>query len=109
MTTRRTVAPLWNRSDVLNFWELSEDQQGRLLTDRAGVEERQDLEADHYVIFRYPNREEVLRLSDFMRFDPQGPRRVRLWDGYHGTSYFSCYFIKLSPCGTVAVVAERYG
>jgi hypothetical protein len=46
--------------------------------------------------------EQALPLHMFMN------QKVGPWDGVYGTSYFSAYFVKLSRCGTMAVVAERY-
>jgi hypothetical protein len=90
------VAPRYCRSEIYSYFDLSEDQQ----------KEQEDIN-DSYVIFEYEDKnniiQEVLPLGMFMRME-----RSNLWSGCYGTSYFSAYFIKLSRCGTMAVVAERF-
>jgi hypothetical protein len=60
---------------------------------------------DSFVIFESKNKEynAALPLSQFMRINGKS-----IWDGVFGTSYFSAYFIKLSKCGSAAVIAEKF-
>ena len=89
------VAPHYTRSEVHSFFDLNETQQAEVkdLYDGCNNEE------DSYVVLN----DKALPLSMFLRTE-----RSKVWDGVYGTSYFSAYFIKLSKCGTMAVVAERF-
>lgn len=93
----------YNRSEVLNFYGLTEKQQNDVLN--CYYTEKQDAENDSFVIFesKYAAYNAALPLSQFMRIN-----KPNIWDGVFGTSYFSAYFIKLSKCGSMAVVAERF-
>jgi hypothetical protein len=85
----------YNRSEVVSFFELTDDQQ----TDVLNYTDIEDAEGAQYVIFKYVDgREEALSLSNFMR---AGGR----WHGIYGTSYFSAYGVILSRCGGAAIVA----
>jgi len=93
----------YNRSEILNFWDLTEKQQQDVLD--CYYQDQSDAENDSFVIFESKNKEynAALPLSQFMRIDGKS-----IWNGVFGTSYFSAYFIKLSRCGTAAVIAEKY-
>jgi len=85
----------YNRSEVVSFFELTDDQQADVLT----YTDVEDAEGAQYVIFKYVDgREEALSLSNFMRASGR-------WHGIYGTSYFSAYGVILSRCGSAAVVA----
>lgn len=85
------------RSEVLNFWELTDEQQKVAISDMG-----QD-EAEQTSYVNNPTHtDEVLPLNMFERSNG------KIWDGIYGQSAFSAYFIKLSKCGTGAVVADRW-
>ena len=93
----------YNRSEILNFFDLTEKQQQDVLD--CYYNEQSDAENDSFVIFesqKSPEYNAALPLSQFMRINGKS-----IWDGVFGTSYFSAYFIKISKCGTGAVVAEK--
>jgi hypothetical protein len=87
----------YNRSEVISFFELTEDQQALIIDNY--YDEIEDAENDSYVLL---DEETPLPLGSFMRIENS------VWSGVYGTSYFSAYYIKLSKCGTCAVVADRY-
>ena len=93
----------YNRSEVVNFYDLTEKQQQDVLD--CYYQDQSDAENDSFVIFESKNKEynAALPLSQFMRIDGKS-----IWDGVFGTSYFSAYFIKLSKCGSAAVIAEKF-
>ena len=93
----------YNRSEILSFYELTDKQQQDVLD--CYYQDESEAENDSFVIFEAKKQDynAALPLSQFMRTDNN-----KLWDGIFGTSYFSAYFIKLSKCGTMAVVAEKY-
>jgi len=95
----------FNRSEVVTFFDLTERQKNDVLD--CYYNDREDAENDSFVIFEAKNKEysAALPLSQFMRVENG---KSTLWDGVFGTSYFSAYFIKLSKCGSMAVVAEKY-
>jgi hypothetical protein len=84
----------FNRSEVLSFFDLTEDQQ----KDMVSAYDTELAQESQYVTLGT----QALPLFMFMN------QKAGLWDGVYGTSYFSAYFIKLSRCGSMAVVAERY-
>jgi hypothetical protein len=85
---------VYSRSEILSFYDLNADQKNSVI-DYTDLE---SAENDSYVLLDG----EVLPLSMFIRTDSG------LWHGIYGTSYFSAYFIRLSKCGSMAVVADRY-
>jgi hypothetical protein len=85
----------YNRSEVVSFFELTDDQQTDVLT----YTDVEDAEGAQYVIFKCKGGiTQALSLSNFMR---AGGR----WHGIYGTSYFSAYGVILSKCGSAATVA----
>jgi len=90
------TTPHYNRSYILNFSDLDELQKARVRD--LYFEEQSDAYDNSYVLFK----KEPLPLAMFMKIDNS------IWHGVYGTSAFSAYFIKLSCCGTEAVVAERF-
>lgn len=85
----------YNRSEILSFWDLSDEQQIEALdsaNDREHAEERSYVECNG----------EILPLDMFIRSSG------KVWDGIYGQTAFSAYYIKLSKCGTGAVVGYRY-
>lgn len=99
----------YNRSAVMNFFELPELAQATLNADCTDTEDFERIESDSYVEFKYDNRTEYLSLSNFVRFNSVWmPEKNPIWDACAGTSAYSGYFIKLSDCGSEAVVVERY-
>jgi hypothetical protein len=79
------------RSEILNFFELPEKCRNEYF----------DQEDDSFVYDE--EKEEALPLSSFVKLSEPG-----LFDGFFGMSYFSAYFIKVSKCGTAAVVAYKH-
>lgn len=92
----------YNRSEILSFFELTEKQQSDVMD--YYYQEQSEAEQDSFVIFEAlkPEYNAALPLSQFIRTN-----KPNIWDGVFGTSYFTAYFIKLSKCGTGAVIAER--
>lgn len=88
---------IYNRSEVLNFFDLNADQQKQIFNDYSYSEKQ--AEEDQYVELE----KEVLPLSMFMLTN-----NSKFWDGIYSTSVWSAYFIKVSRCGTMAVIADRY-
>jgi len=93
----------YNRSEVVNYYDLTAKQQQDVLD--CYYQDQSDAENDSFVIFESKNKEynDALPLSQFMRINGKS-----IWDGVFGTSYFSAYFIKLSKCGSAAVIAEKF-
>ncbi len=102
----------YNRSEIYNFFDLSEKQKAYVLDIWHETEE--EAQEDSYVILNEAyldenkTESEPLPLSQFMRLQMFPTDKKQLWDGSYATSAFSAYFIKLSKCGSMAVVAERY-
>ena len=92
----------YNRSEILNFFDLTEKQREDVVS--CYYQDESEAENDTFVIFeaKKPEYNAAIPLSQFMRLD-----RPSIFDGVFGTSYFSAYFIKLSKCGTMAVVCEK--
>lgn len=86
----------FNRSDILNFWDLTADQQREALRNM----EQDEAEQTNYVEITYSNgNAEALPLSMFMR------TKNKRYHGIYSTSYFSAYGVILSRCGSQAVVS----
>lgn len=97
-----SVAPNYTRSQLYNYFDLSAEQQTAIAEQYGYYDYVID---NQYVILN----DTALPLFEFVRTDyPNLTNKKPYWDGFYGTSYFSAYFIKLSKCGTVAVVAERF-
>lgn len=88
------------RSPVLNFFELSFEEQ-ILVGQEMDYLSPSELEEQNFVIDK--ERNEILPLSNFMRIDKPG-----IFCGVYGQSAFSAYFITLSKCGESAVIAYKY-
>jgi len=95
------VQPIYNRSEILSFNDLNEAQQDDVLS--CYYQTQEDAENDSFVIFKSKKSSCALPLSMFMKTG-----KCKIWDGIFGTSYFSAYFIKISKCGSMAVIAEKY-
>ncbi len=93
----------YNRSEILSFYDLPDKMKEDVLSNY--YQEQEDAENDSFVIYEAKKSEynAALPLSMFMRTE-----NCKHWDGIFSTSYFSAYFIKLSKCGSMAVVAEKY-
>ena len=83
------------RTEVISFYELPEQAQKVALSENDEAENESFVESPIH-----PG--EFLSLGNFLRSNS------KIWDGFFGTSYFSGYFIKLSPCGSQAVVGYRH-
>lgn len=94
--------PKYVRTSVLSFSELPESAQIELLRDN----ESSDLHDSSFV--PDPCSEgEYLNLADFIVYEGRHKRGSLLWSGVFGQSYFSAYYIKLSPSGDIATVGYR--
>lgn len=85
----------YNRSEILSFWDLTDEQQA------AAISDANDIEHAHERSYVECNGE-ILPLDMFMRSGG------KVWDGIYSMTAFSAYFIKLSKCGTGCVVGYRY-
>lgn len=81
------------RSPILNWHELSQEQQ---------KEYSEDEFSESSFVFD-EERNDLISLDEFMRIDRPGR-----FHGVFGQSYFSAYYIRISKCGSAAVVAYRY-
>ena len=97
---RATVAPRWNRSPILSFADLTEEEQFEAICDTDSEEQAQERQ---YVYFNTKDGHEVLPLDMFARTE-----HSKVWHGMYGTSYFSAYFIRLNRTGEEALVAEKF-
>ena len=84
----------YERSEVISFYELTDEQQKEMLSNDDSAEETS------FVLFEG----EPLPLNMFMRT----PIYSSIWHGVYSTSAWGGYFIRLSACGSMAVVADRY-
>jgi hypothetical protein len=91
----------YNRSEVLSVYDLTDEQREEYFATYYSGEENEEF-SDCVLFEQKDGKKIALPLSMFMRIDS------KIWDGVYGTSYFSAYFIKLSKCGTMAVVAEKF-
>lgn len=92
-----------NRSEVFSFYDLTEPQQQEQVEEHG----QQLAEESQYIAINWPQRpegeqEEIIPLHMFER------SAGKVWDGIYSTSYFSAYFLKLSKCGTGALIVSRY-
>ena len=96
------VQTRYRRSDVLSYHDLTPTQQVNAVSNYFNNDTQ--AQQEQYVLAPDTDHGEhsPLPLCMFMR------TKSPVWDGVYGTSYFSAYFIKLSKCGTQAVVAERF-
>jgi hypothetical protein len=88
----------YTRTAILDFSDLPTEKQEELKRSN----ELSDLHSDNYVIDPC-DKNEYLPLGMFMRME-----KSKLWDGYYSQTVWSAYFIKLSPCRTMATVGYRH-
>lgn len=86
------------RSEILSFWEVTEEQQAGQISDYG-----KELAEESMYVQNPCNEAEILPLHMFVRTE-----HTKVWNGIYGLSAFGAYFIKISRCGTGAVVAYRY-
>ena len=91
----------YNRSNILNYFELTEMQQNEVISDFCI--EPQQAEEDIFVISKFKDKETVLPLSLFIRTN-----KNNFTHGIYSDSYFSCYCLTLSKCNSEAVIAYKY-
>lgn len=92
------VPARYNRSPILNFNELSDDQQKEIRD--TYFDEESDAYDTGYVLLGST----ALPLCLFMRIE-----NSKMWDGMYSTSAFSAYFVKFSTrFSDEVLVAERY-
>ena len=98
----------YNKSEILNFSDLTEAQQTEIL-DTMEPEQAQE---DSFVLFHHTYKGErnkvPLPLSMFMRINNNMRYNSTRWHGVYSTSAFSAYYIRLSESGDMALVAECY-
>ncbi len=82
----------YERSEVISFYELNKELQ------KEALSMDEDAEDTQYVIFE----DDALPLNMFFRITSS------IFDGIYSQTVYSGYYIKLSKCGTMAVVADRY-
>jgi hypothetical protein len=85
----------YTRSEVMHFYDLTEEQQIKMLD--LYHDEEEDAAEDSYVVLN----DQALPLSMFMR-------TKGIWSGIYSVSAFSGYFIKISQCGSMATVAYKH-
>jgi hypothetical protein len=92
----------YNRTSILSFSELSDDQKDSILMDLSF----EQAENDSYVILNEQLKEgSALALSNFIR-TPIG--NTGHYKGVFGMSYFSCYTLYVSKDGSEAVIAYQH-
>ena len=91
----------YNRSEIFNFFELSEEMQKKVISDFSF--EESEAQEDSYVISKFKDKKTALPLSMFMRTDGNN-----FTHAIYGESYFSAYYLTLSRCGSEAVIAYKY-
>ena len=92
----------YNRSEVYSFFDLSESDQAELIEGLDSVDdasEIEEIENASYVALNFPDGQRFYSLAECMRTD--GGR----FDGVIGLTNTSANGVKLSRCGTEAVVA----
>jgi hypothetical protein len=89
----------YNRTEILNFYELTSYQKAEILQDM----EISEAEQKSYVIIKEDENETALPLDMFIRTE-----KNNFTHAIFSLSYFSGYFLTLSRCGTQAVIAYKY-
>lgn len=99
----------YNRSEIISFCELSEAQQSEILESMDIEQANEDSFVMFDNIYKGVKTEVPLPLSMFMRIhnNPTQYPCTR-WHGVYNTSAFTCYFIRLSNCGSMALIADCY-
>lgn len=90
----------FNRSPILAYDDLTDAQ-------------KQDLtfadENTQYVIFKYKDGEQLLALSEFVRFGSLWmPEKNPIWSGMYVTSFSDAFFIRLNQSNDEALICRRY-
>jgi hypothetical protein len=91
----------YNRSEIYNFYDLSEDLQREVINNYYESEEQAS--EDNFVVYKFKGNKEALPLSQFLRTD-----KNNFTHGVYPLSIFSGYFLTLSKCGESCVVAYKY-
>ena len=92
----------YNRSEIYSFFDLSGYQKAQVISNYFN--DWKEASEQHYVILESDhNLNEPIPLSMFIK-----TTNSKLWDGVYGTSAFTGYFLKLSQCGTTALIADKY-
>jgi hypothetical protein len=93
----------YNKSEFYSFEELTEVEQLQVVNDFCF--DTEELQAEtQYVKLEHPKRgAEFLPLSNFMRTSNNN-----FTHGIFSTSAFDGYFITLSNCGSMCVIAHKY-
>lgn len=107
------VAPRYNRSKLMSFYDLPYEEQIELTKDLNTNEDDDQKEInqihdDTYIEFHYPDRKEYLPLSNFMRFDFANGTPNKIWDGYYASSAFNVILIKYNQECDGVLVAEKF-
>jgi hypothetical protein len=91
----------YNRSKVLNYFDLSDEQKEDAVNIYCLTYEQ--AEGDLYVISKFKGKDEALPMSLFLRTYGNN-----FTHGVFSDSYFSGYCLTLSRCNTEAVIAYKY-
>jgi hypothetical protein len=91
----------FNRSEILDFSELSEELQNEVLNNFNF--EKSDAYSTMYVISKFKGEKEALPLSIFIK-----TYKNNFTHGIYSDSYFSGYFITFSKCNSECVIAYKY-
>jgi hypothetical protein len=91
----------YTRSEIYNFYDLSEDLQSEVINNYYESEEQAS--EDNFVIIKFKGEKEALPLSQFLRTENNN-----FTHGVYSQSYFSGYFLTLSRFGESCVVAYKY-
>lgn len=89
----------YNRTAIFNFNELPVNLQSEILE----YMELSDAHSTGYVILKEKEEKTAIPLSMFIRTNNNN-----FTHAVYGLSYFSCYCLTLSRCGTEAVIAYKY-
>ncbi len=91
----------YNRSEILSYYELSDDQQQQVMNDFC--DELIDLETFQFVISEFKDQKTAIPLGMFMR-----TYNNNFTHGIFSDSYFSGYFITLNRDHSEAVISYKY-
>lgn len=93
----------YNRSEILNFAELSEDLQKQVL-DTYSFNDSEDIYYDSYVVSIFDGQETALPLSMFIKTTDKN----KFTHGIYSDSYFSGYFLTFDSSMSECVIAYKY-
>ncbi len=96
----------YNRSQIISFFELSEEQKQDIRNNY--YDELQDAENDSYVMFdEQDGKETALPLGMFMSTNLHTMKASNFTHGIYSTSAFDGYFITLSRRNDECIIARK--